>query len=518
MPISWRPTLHPPCRTLVRGVLYFEQMALVFTIAASVAFLAIAITAVLRRGHTPLAIHVSLMSVALFAYTSLDAVAVLTGDERWDCPSYAFAALLAIPTFDLAVGFVGMRRRLRWARRALAGYFVILALATLAPLFVSAWQGFPGGHSWSVAMLIGVAPAVVASGVLLRRHARRGPPEERARTRLLVWSLLLGVGGSVTDLVLISLNSSVRLSAFPLAMSSILVAALILRARLLEGVTAMTLLNGGVIAVLAIVGQLAVYAYSGTQVALLAFGTFVVVLTVLAASRPLLSAMSEQRARVQYLATLGRFSEQMAHDIRNPLAAIQGAAQFLQEEHRQGRSLDPHVEFLDLIVERVERLDRVIREYQRIGRVELRRESLDINKLVQGVLDGDVAAESGEVRVQAELARDLPEFEADRDLVTVALENVVRNAYEAMPDGGVLEVSTQRVGDRVVVSVGDSGGGMDARSRDRAFDEFFTTKPTGSGLGLPFVARIAEAHGGTVELDSEEGRGTKVAIELPCTP
>jgi len=492
-------------------------MALVFTVLASVAFLAIAIVATVRRGRTPLAIHVGLMSVALFAYTSLDAVAVVTEDARWDCLSYAFAALLAIPTFDLAVGFVGETKRFRRRRRVFVVYFVALAVATLTPFFVPAWHAFPAGKLWSILMLVGALPAMVGGGVLLRRHARRGPPEERARTRLLVWSLLLGVGGTVLDLMLITLGSSIRLSALPLALSSLLVAALVLRARLLEGVTALTMFNGAVIAVLAIVGQVAVYAYSGTHLALLAFGTLVVLLTVLAASRPLLTAMSEQRARGQYLATLGRFSEQMAHDIRNPLAAIQGAAQFLQEEHRQGRSLDAQLEFLDLIVERVERLDRVIQDYQRIGRVELRREPLDINEVLESVLAGGAVSAGANVRVEAELAPDLPRLEADRDLVTVALENVVRNAYEAMHDGGELAVTTRREGDMVVVGVRDSGMGMDARSRDQAFDDFFTTKPTGSGLGLPFVARVAEAHGGSVGLDSEEGSGTTVTLEMPCT-
>jgi signal transduction histidine kinase len=96
------------------------------------------------------------------------------------------------------------------------------------------------------------------------------------------------------------------------------------------------------------------------------------------------------------------------------------------------------------------------------------------------------------------------------------LENLVRNAMEAMPDGGTVTVRTARSGaESVLLSVADTGCGMDARTRERAFDDFFTTKALGSGLGLAFVRRVVEAHGGRVSLESEQGRGTLVSVRLP---
>jgi signal transduction histidine kinase len=106
----------------------------------------------------------------------------------------------------------------------------------------------------------------------------------------------------------------------------------------------------------------------------------------------------------------------------------------------------------------------------------------------------------------------------DKDLVATSLENVLRNAYEAMPSGGTVTVRTERVEEGsggVAVSVEDEGEGMDARLLERATDEFFTTKAAGSGLGLSFAERVAEVHGGTLRLTSRAGKGTVVRLSLP---
>jgi signal transduction histidine kinase len=114
-----------------------------------------------------------------------------------------------------------------------------------------------------------------------------------------------------------------------------------------------------------------------------------------------------------------------------------------------------------------------------------------------------------------DLAPDLSRCEVDGDLLGGALQNVIRNAMEAMPKGGTIVVRTERAkGGDVVISVEDSGEGMDARKAERALDDFFTTKPQGSGLGLAFVRRVAEAHRGEVTLTSEVGIGTVVRLRL----
>src|SRR5439155_5801966 len=142
------------------------------------------------------------------------------------------------------------------------------------------------------------------------------------------------------------------------------------------------------------------------------------------------------------LVTLGRFSAQMAHDLKNPLAALKGAAQFLAEEQRQGRPMEKHGEFLELLVDQVNRLETVVDKYQRLGRVEPMRTEQKINEVVQNVLALQRFASSGPVAVKTELADALPTCRIDRDLVAGALENLARNALEAMPAGGPLTVPT----------------------------------------------------------------------------
>jgi signal transduction histidine kinase len=152
-----------------------------------------------------------------------------------------------------------------------------------------------------------------------------------------------------------------------------------------------------------------------------------------------------------------------------------------------------------------------------MGRVEPVRATVDIGALVTEVMDAQAFA-APKVEVRVDVGEELPACSADADLVRRALENVVQNAVEAMPDGGILTVRARAASGPagVVLSVADEGGGLDARTRERAFDEFFTTKAGGSGLGLGFVRRVVEAHGGTVALAGREGRGTVVELTLPA--
>lgn len=493
----------------------------ILSLTSAAGFLAIAVVAAVRRAKSPVALKLGLMCMALFAYNALEAAASITGEPRAEWLEDAAAALCLPPTFNLLVGFVGMSRRLRWPLRALAACYIGLALASVGAFAWPPLELFTGSSWWAACMLAGMVPGLGASAYLLVRHARRSSAEERARCQLLGLAALLGLGGAINDLVAIA-GLAVpfpMLSHAGFLAAALLVAALVLKARVFERTTTLTMVSAAVASVLAIIAQLIVVAWAGTRIALLVFGTGVVVLALVATLRPLLRTLSEHRERNRYLATLGRFSVQMAHDLRNPVAAIHGAAQFLQEERTQGRSLDPHVRYLDLILERTERLERVIRDYQRMGRVEPVRAPLDVNELVETLLAHPHSDRSSSVQVRTELESNLPPCQADRDLLAAALENLVRNAREAMSQGGEIVVSTQydedSSGGLVRIRVRDTGPGMDVHTQERAFVDFFSTKSQGSGLGLAFAARVAEAHGGRASLESREGAGTTVEIEIP---
>ena len=120
-----------------------------------------------------------------------------------------------------------------------------------------------------------------------------------------------------------------------------------------------------------------------------------------------------------------------------------------------------------------------------------------------------------EVELRPHLDTDLPVVMLDRSLVRQALVNLCRNAIEAMPDGGSIDLLTRTRGDQVVLEIIDTGKGMDEKTRAQMFQAFFSTRSGGSGLGLPTVRRIVEAHHGQIVCESEPGKGTRFTISLP---
>jgi signal transduction histidine kinase len=259
-----------------------------------------------------------------------------------------------------------------------------------------------------------------------------------------------------------------------------------------------------------------VLAFAKDSQALTLVGMASVTLAMFAFGRFAITSWTSERAGLERMALMGRFSAQMAHDLKNPLAAAHGAAQFLEEEVRQGRGIAQQQEFMTLLIAQLDRLGRLIDRYQKLGKLELARQPLEANALVQRV----TALQSygaHEVKVITELWPQPIAFSGDPDLLASGLENLVKNALEATPaDGQVMVRSRPRTaGPGVELEVEDTGTGMDARAIERAFEIFYTTKAQGSGLGLHFVRQVARAHGGDASLSSAVGRGTRVTLWLP---
>lgn len=229
----------------------------------------------------------------------------------------------------------------------------------------------------------------------------------------------------------------------------------------------------------------------------------------------------QQKEEEHRLAALGAMAAGLAHEIRNPLAGIKGAAQFLQGEPipETGRNM------LSVVVHEADRLNAVVTQFLEYARpFTLQRDTDHINALAGYVINLFKAQGVPDtIELYEELAPNLPPLQLDRNKISQVLINLIQNALQAMPDGGVLTVRTlsrkRRTGEYVMeVAVSDTGRGIDDATRENIFVPFFTTKDDGTGLGLAISQRIVQAHGGEIDIRSRLGRGSTFIIRLPLPP
>jgi len=230
-------------------------------------------------------------------------------------------------------------------------------------------------------------------------------------------------------------------------------------------------------------------------------------------------ARDHERLQSQY-AEIASLAGGLAHEIRNPLSTIALNLDLLREDLTEGetareRRMLQKVTALRKQCDHLERLLNDFLQFARVGKME--RKPTDLNVLVHEFIEfyQPQAKEQG-IEISPHLAANLPAVEIDYRLFLLVLTNLSRNAQQAMPSGGVLELQTYLKGDQVVLEIIDTGEGMPAETQSKMFDAFFSTKKDGSGLGLPTVRKIVEAHHGTIACQSESGRGTRFRIELPA--
>jgi signal transduction histidine kinase len=492
------------------------RSAAVFALVASVIFLALAILSAIRGRKEPLAARFAVLMVDLFAYNATQLLSELSPHSIWDAINSAVANMATVFAVHFTLAFLGQTVRRRLMLQAVYAYGMVLAGLSLFSITGRLGPNFPDSPEWAIATLVGLLPSLGLCVVWLVQYSRRAMPEERARAQLALGAISLGAAGAATDLAAIAAGGGPHLAGWGLLGCGMFSAVVALRVRMLDGVTPIVIMSALALAFVGVLAQVAVFEALGRTSALLFLGTLVVTFSVVLAARHIVGTYTAYRERLVYHANMGRMSAQMAHDLRNPLAAIRGAAQLLQTEISGGGTLDAQAGFVDLILEQTDRLTGVLDTYQRLGRVEPQRTDVDVRELIQRTVDGTRAA-NPDATIDAKLGA--VRANVDRELVVTAVENLVRNALEATEGKGHVTVET-RGGEEgeFVISVSDDGPGMDVRTRERAFEDFYTTKATGSGLGLSFARRVAEAHGGRARIESELGRGTLVALELPTKP
>ncbi len=213
------------------------------------------------------------------------------------------------------------------------------------------------------------------------------------------------------------------------------------------------------------------------------------------------------------LATVGELAAGLAHEVRNPVAAIRGAAQAMGP----AATPDQRGEMLEVIEEETERLGRVVGEFLDYANPGMpRRESVDLAELIRRVLKSqELAGRSLEARLHSD--SEAPRALGDPDQLYRVFENLVRNASEAAGDGCRLNVEIHAENrNRVAIRLDDNGPGIPPDQMHRLFQPFFTTRSGGTGLGLALIHRIVEAHGGEVHVDGRPGLGAVFTVILPA--
>ncbi len=225
------------------------------------------------------------------------------------------------------------------------------------------------------------------------------------------------------------------------------------------------------------------------------------------------------------LAALGAMAAGLAHEIRNPLGAIKGAAQLILPSGEAGET----GEFLSIIVEEVNRLNRVVSQFLDYSRpLVVEKQPFDLNEVVRRSAQvlGSSLSEADRARTELHLGAELPSALGDPEQLHQVFLNLGLNAMQAMPERGRLRIETAlRTGAKagvptsyVEVRFRDEGPGIEASALGSLFIPFFTTKPHGTGLGLAISQRIVESHGGTIEVRSRLGSGSTFTVVLPTAP
>ena len=229
-----------------------------------------------------------------------------------------------------------------------------------------------------------------------------------------------------------------------------------------------------------------------------------------------LSRLGSHLSYSQKLAALGRLMSGVAHEIKNPLNAmvihVALLRQKLEKAGPEARS------YLDVLEEEIRRLDRVIQGFLKFTRPEeLQLEAIPIEDVLgeaTRLLAGEVERKG--IRMETEIAPDLPKIYGDRELLQQAVLNLMLNACEAMPEGGELRlIASHPEEGRVVLDIQDSSIGIETEEISKIFDLYYTTKSRGSGIGLSMVYRIIQLHDGDVTVDSTPGQGARFTITLP---
>ncbi len=225
-----------------------------------------------------------------------------------------------------------------------------------------------------------------------------------------------------------------------------------------------------------------------------------------------------QQLQLQY-AELAQIAGSLAHEIKNPLSVIRMNMELVEEELVDAESPRERRVWtkIQTVHDQCVRLERLLNDFLKFAKLrDLELSVGSLNKQITTVLDMyEVQAQSQNVEIVRYLDSELPAMRMDSETLQAALANLIKNALESMADGGELTVRTHISPNGIAMDLIDTGCGMSEDTALNMFTAFYTTKPAGSGLGLPMARKVVSAHGGRIGVESEEGHGTKFTLEFP---
>jgi len=484
-------------------------------IAACAGHLALAVLIVRAVGPRVLRWALVFLCLDMFGWNFASFAFSMTRSPNWHRLDLALSPMTVPFGLHVVVAFVGRLRTLRtWIRLAyLCGG--TLSLVSVAALFSSTCAQWSDSAPWALTFLGMLIPTLLGEISLLSLHLRRHTDkEERARTWLMLGATVAGTTVGSSELLKDLVPGMPGMGALGSLLITLPTAIAFLRHGLFRNahpwrVTAY--ISG--LSTLMVVICAALFARLAGGLAVGIFAAAWLGLPLVLGLRHLVANVLARRNRMRSLARVGRMLEQMAHDLRNPTASLKAAIQYVQVEQARGISASTLATYLEIMQGQVDRVSDVIDRYLRVARIFPTFGEVDINQLAA------VCAARHPERIRTAFAPDLPLVAGDADLLAAALDNIVNNALEASDSSTAVHMRTslchQAGGDIIELAVEDRGHGMDARQTESAFDEFFTTKTGGSGLGLSFADRVLEAHGGSVILTSAVGKGTTATLRIP---
>jgi two-component system nitrogen regulation sensor histidine kinase NtrY len=233
----------------------------------------------------------------------------------------------------------------------------------------------------------------------------------------------------------------------------------------------------------------------------------------------------DRTLQAERVAAWRELARRLAHELKNPLFPLQVTVENLLRAKQKSPEIFEEVfqESTATLLAEIDNLKTIIGRFSEFSRMpQPQRKPTQVNDVVVSVLRVFHAQlrndekEKNQIKLRTELADPLPEISADLDLLYRALQNLVLNAIDAMPQGGELTIRTAALGDHIELSVSDTGSGLTSEECERLFTPYYTTKQHGTGLGLAIVQSVVSDHGGKISVESTKEKGTTFRIELPC--